>query len=98
MMYSSALAALAALAVTAPSPTVENRENLQARAACASTITVAPRSNIFASRTLHANSAYASEISAAMGQCDRYINHCTGFTGGANGHFLVDVSDMQNFA
>jgi cellulose 1,4-beta-cellobiosidase len=66
MMYSLGLAALAALAVAAPSSTVENRDNLQARAACASAVTVAPGSNIFALRTLHANSAYASEISAAM--------------------------------
>lgn len=65
-MYYFGLAALAALAIAAPSPTVENRDNLQARAACASAVTVAPGSNIFASRTLHANSAYASEISAAM--------------------------------
>jgi cellulose 1,4-beta-cellobiosidase len=66
MMYSLGLIALAALAVAVPSPTVENRDNLQARAACASTVTVTPGSNILASRTLHASLAYATEISAAM--------------------------------
>ena len=60
MKYFLSLAALAAMAVAAPT------EPLQARAACASAVKLAAGSNPFSGRTLHANSAYASEISTAM--------------------------------
>lgn len=63
MKYSFSLAAFAALVAATPTPTQEKRANA---AACASAVTIAPGSNPFTSRTLHANSAYASEIAAAM--------------------------------
>jgi len=66
MKYSLSLAAFAALAAATPTPTLEKDDVAAAGAACASAVTIAPGSNPFASRTLHANSAYASEISAAM--------------------------------
>ena len=67
MKYSLGLAACAAaLALAAPTETVESRDGLQVRAACSSKVTLAPGSNPFSSRTLHANSAYASEIAAAV--------------------------------
>lgn len=68
MKYSLGLAACAAFALAAPAPTetIEKKDNIQARAACASKVTLAPGSNPFASRTLHANSAYASEVALAV--------------------------------
>ena len=63
MKYSFSLAAFAALAVANPTPTLEKKAAVDA---CASAVTIAPGSNPFTSRTLHANSAYASEIAAAM--------------------------------
>jgi cellulose 1,4-beta-cellobiosidase len=66
MKYSFSLAAFAAFVAATPTPTLEERDVAAAGAACASAVTIAPGSNPFASRTLHANSAYASEISAAM--------------------------------
>ena len=63
MKYSFSLAAFAALVAANPTPTLEKKDGV---AACASAVTIAPGSNPFSSRTLHANSAYASEISAAM--------------------------------
>lgn len=67
MRYSLNFAALTALAVTSvyalPSPTpLKSRQE----AGCASAVTVAPGSNIFEGRTLHANSYYAAEIAAAQ--------------------------------
>ncbi|KAG4434385.1 1,4-beta-D-glucan cellobiohydrolase cel6c [Cadophora sp. M221] len=68
MKYSLGLAACVAFALAAPAPTetIEKKDNIQARAACASKVTLAPGSNPFASRTLHANSAYASEVALAV--------------------------------
>ena len=63
MKYSFRFAAFAAFVAANPTPTLEKKD---AGAACASAITIAAGSNPFSSRTLHANSAYASEISAAM--------------------------------
>jgi len=67
MKYSFGLAACAALAMAAPSPTVtiEKKDSIGKRAVCASAVTLAPGSNPFATRTLHANSFYASEVAAA---------------------------------
>lgn len=61
-------AALAAVAIAAPTETLDSREptRLNARAACASAVTLAPGSNPFTGRTLHANSFYASEITTAI--------------------------------
>ncbi|TVY78202.1 1,4-beta-D-glucan cellobiohydrolase CEL6C [Lachnellula suecica] len=66
MRYSMGIAALAAVVVAAPTETVQDSHPIKARAACASAVTLTPGSNPFSSRTLHANSAYASEISTAM--------------------------------
>jgi cellulose 1,4-beta-cellobiosidase len=68
MKYSLSLAALAAVAVAAPTETLDSREptRLNARAACASAVTLAPGSNPFSGRTLHANSFYASEVAKAV--------------------------------
>jgi cellulose 1,4-beta-cellobiosidase len=70
MKYSLTLAAFAALAVAAPTETVEKREpELVARqsgSACAAAVTLAAGSNPFTGRTLHANSFYASEVTAAV--------------------------------
>jgi cellulose 1,4-beta-cellobiosidase len=66
MKYSFSLAAFAAFVAATPTPTLEEKDATQANAACASAVSIAPGSNPFSSRTLHANSAYASEISAAM--------------------------------
>jgi cellulose 1,4-beta-cellobiosidase len=64
MKYSFSLAAFAAF--VAANPTLDKKDGTLSVAACASAVTIAPGSNPFASRTLHANSAYASEIAAAM--------------------------------
>jgi cellulose 1,4-beta-cellobiosidase len=72
MKYFLGLAALAAVAVAAPaeSPTetIKEREpsRLNARAACASAVTLTPGSNPFSGCTLHANSEYAKEVNAAL--------------------------------
>jgi len=67
MKYSFALAAFAALAAASPTPTVDEvEERAAAVSQCASAVTIAPGSNPFTGRTLHANSVYAAEISAAM--------------------------------
>jgi len=68
MKYSLAAAAFAALTSAAPSPTIQDRtpSRLNARAACASAVTLTPGSNPFSGRVLHANSEYAKEISTAM--------------------------------
>ncbi len=63
MKYALGLAACAALAIATPTKTVEKREPNDA---CASAVTIAAGSNPFTGRTLHANSAYASEIATAM--------------------------------
>jgi cellulose 1,4-beta-cellobiosidase len=63
MKYSFSLAAFAAFVAANPTPTLEKKDSV---AACSSAVTIAPGSNPFTSRTLHANSAYASEIAAAM--------------------------------
>jgi cellulose 1,4-beta-cellobiosidase len=63
MKYSFSFAAFAAFVAANPTPTLEKKD---AGAACASAVTIAAGSNPFSSRTLHANSAYASEISTAM--------------------------------
>lgn len=61
------IAALAALANAAPTETVkEERAPIEARAACSTAVKLAAGSNPFTGRTLHANSAYAAEISTAM--------------------------------
>lgn len=59
MKYLLSLFTFTAAAVAAPAELVN-------RAACASAVTLTPSTNPFASRTLHANSAYASEVSAAI--------------------------------
>ncbi|TVY41541.1 1,4-beta-D-glucan cellobiohydrolase [Lachnellula subtilissima] len=72
MKYLLGLAGLAALASAAPAETptriIEEQmlERNPAAAASAAAVTIAPGSNPFATRTLHANSVYASEIAAAM--------------------------------
>jgi cellulose 1,4-beta-cellobiosidase len=66
MKYSFSLAAFAAFVAATPTPTLEERDTAAPGAACASAVTIAAGSNPFSSRTLHANSAYASEIAAAM--------------------------------
>jgi cellulose 1,4-beta-cellobiosidase len=67
MRYFLGVAALAALAAAAPTETVkEERNPIEARAACSTAVKLAAGSNPFTGRTLHANSAYASEISTAM--------------------------------
>jgi len=68
MKYSLSLAALAAVAIAAPTETIENRDpsRINARAACAAAVTLAPGSNPFTGRTLHANSFYASEVATAV--------------------------------
>jgi len=67
MRYFLGVAALAALAAAAPTETVKEQRNpIEARAACSTAVKLAAGSNPFTSRTLHANSAYASEISTAM--------------------------------
>jgi cellulose 1,4-beta-cellobiosidase len=66
MKYSFSLAAFAAFVAANPTPTLDKKDGTLSVAACASAVTIAPGSNPFASRTLHANSAYASEIAAAM--------------------------------
>tara|TARA_R110002060_G_scaffold38252_1_gene49418 strand:- start:1496 stop:1774 length:279 start_codon:yes stop_codon:yes gene_type:complete len=68
MKYFFGLAACAALALAVPAPTetIEKKDNIQARAACASAVTLAPGSNPFASRTLHANSIYAAKVADAV--------------------------------
>jgi len=72
MRYLFGLAALAALAAAAPTetPTETFKEELVERnpaaAASGAAVTLTPGTNPFASRTLHANSVYASEIAAAM--------------------------------
>lgn len=68
MKYSLSIAAFAAFAVAAPTETLQDREptRLNARAACASAVTLTPGSNPFSGRTLHANSFYASEVAAAV--------------------------------
>ncbi|KAF8852386.1 cellulase [Acephala macrosclerotiorum] len=53
----------ATITIASPTKTVEERD---AKAACASAVTIAASSNPFSGRTLHANSAYASEIATAM--------------------------------
>lgn len=67
MRYSLNFAALTALAATSvfafPSPTLVKPRQA---AACSEAVTVAPGSNIFEGRTLHANSYYADEIAAAQ--------------------------------
>ncbi|CZR61320.1 probable cellulose 1,4-beta-cellobiosidase II precursor [Phialocephala subalpina] len=63
MKFTLGLAACAAVAIASPTKTVEERD---AKAACASAVTIAAGSNPFTGRTLHANSAYASEIATAM--------------------------------
>ncbi|CZT49391.1 probable cellulose 1,4-beta-cellobiosidase II precursor [Rhynchosporium secalis] len=68
MKYTFGLAAYAALALAAPNPTPTiEKKDVSKRAVCASAVTIAPGSNPFASRTLHANSFYASEIAVAAG-------------------------------
>jgi cellulose 1,4-beta-cellobiosidase len=66
MKYLLSLAALAAVVFATPTPTVEERAPAAGPGACSSAQTIAPGSNIFATKTLHANSVYASEIAAAM--------------------------------
>lgn len=68
MKYSICLAAFAAVAIAAPTETLDSREptKINARAACGSAVTLTPGSNPFSGRTLHANSFYASEINTAM--------------------------------
>ncbi|PVH75040.1 glycoside hydrolase family 6 protein [Cadophora sp. DSE1049] len=68
MKYFFGLAACAALALAVPAPTetIEKKDNIQARAACASKVTLAPGSNPFTSRTLHANSIYAAKVADAV--------------------------------
>lgn len=66
MKYSLGFAAFAALVAASPTPTLMEKDVAAPVAACASAVTIAPGSNPFASRTLHANSAYRSEITAAM--------------------------------
>jgi cellulose 1,4-beta-cellobiosidase len=66
MRYSFGFAALAAIAIAAPTETEKKVEARKPAAACSTAVKIAAASNIFASRTLHANSFYAAEISAAM--------------------------------
>lgn len=66
MKFTLGLAACAAVAIATPTKTVEKREGDVAKAACASAVSIAAGSNPFSGRTLHANSAYASEIATAM--------------------------------
>ncbi|KAH8653157.1 putative Exoglucanase 3 [Tricladium varicosporioides] len=66
MRYSFGIAAFAALATAAPTETVKEVAARAPAAACSTAVKVAAGSNIFSGRTLHANSAYASEISTAM--------------------------------
>lgn len=65
MKYTLGLAACASVAIASPTKTVERDAN-KANAACASAVSLAAGSNPFTGRTLHANSAYASEIATAM--------------------------------
>jgi cellulose 1,4-beta-cellobiosidase len=60
MKYAYSLAAFAAMVAAIPAPLPNPVE----RAAAA--VTIAPGSNIFSGRTIHANKYYASEISTAM--------------------------------
>lgn len=64
MKFILGLAACAAVAIATPTKTVEKRDATNENAKAAVSIT--PGSNPFSGRTLHANSAYASEIAAAM--------------------------------
>lgn len=72
MKYLLGLAGLAALASAAPAEmptrTIEEQllERNPAAAASGAAVTLTAGTNPFASRTLHANSVYASEIAAAM--------------------------------
>jgi len=66
MKYSLSLAALAAVAIAAPTETSKNLNPIKARAACASAVTLKPGANPFTGRTLHANSFYASEVETAV--------------------------------
>lgn len=65
MKFTLGLAAFAAVAIASPTKTVE-RDTTEAKAACASAVSIAAGTNPFSGRTLHANSAYASEIATAM--------------------------------
>jgi hypothetical protein len=66
MKYSFSLAAFPARVAAASTPSVEEGDVDAAGTAYASAVTIAPASSLFSSRTLHANSSYASEISTTM--------------------------------
>jgi cellulose 1,4-beta-cellobiosidase len=68
MRYSLNFVALAAFAATNTYAAPSQLQKVKARQAqgCASAVTIAPGSNIFSGRTLHANSLYAAEIAAAQ--------------------------------
>lgn len=69
MKYStpSVVAALAATAVAAPSTPTTGNQPRQAAAACASAVTLDAKTNVFSNYTLHPNSFYRNEVTAAVG-------------------------------
>ncbi|KAF4635931.1 hypothetical protein G7Y89_g2166 [Cudoniella acicularis] len=88
MRYSFGFAALAAVAVAAPTETEKNVSPRANAAACSTAVKIAAGSNIFSSRTLHANSAYASEISTAMASVTDDTIKAQGSKVAATGSFL----------
>lgn len=68
MKFLLSTAALLTSAFAAPTETLDSREptRLDARAACASAVTLTPGTNPFSGRTLHANSVYAAEVNSAI--------------------------------
>lgn len=65
-MYSLGFAALAALAVAAPTETEKNFAKVQPRAACTTAVKLAAGSNPFSGKTFYANEYYKGEIATAM--------------------------------
>ncbi|RDL34413.1 putative cellulose 1,4-beta-cellobiosidase II [Venustampulla echinocandica] len=66
MRYSIGFAALAALAVAAPTETEKNVAKRAPAAACSTAVKLAPGSNPFKGRNFFANDYYAGEIAAAI--------------------------------
>lgn len=62
-IFAAVLASAAAGVLAAPSPVITPRANLEARAACATPVTLS--GNPFASRKIHANAFYSSEVVSA---------------------------------
>lgn len=66
MMYSLGFAALAALAVAAPTETEKKVAQIQPRAACTTAVKLTAGTNPFSGKSFYANEYYKGEIATAM--------------------------------